>query len=91
MSWYLQAAEQRDGSWVCRFAGREFGTLPNRSLALHHLAEAATQLGGRHIFSFYLHHLDGKIERMPATDPVAGEMGSAANQSHVCASENQPV
>jgi hypothetical protein len=76
MSWYLRADEQQDGSWVCRFGSQQFGTLPTRTLALHLLAEAATLLGGREIFSFYLHHVDGKVEARPASDPVPGEMSA---------------
>lgn len=73
MSWYLRAVQQRDGSWVCRFGHQEFGTMPNLTLALHQMAEAATQLGGRDIFTFHLHHLDGKVEARHASDPVPGE------------------
>ena len=74
MTWYLRATERPDGTWECRFGGQEFGILPSLPLALDYLAEAASELGGRDIFVFYLHHLDGRIETRRATDPVPGEV-----------------
>jgi alkyl sulfatase BDS1-like metallo-beta-lactamase superfamily hydrolase len=73
VSWFLRAVEQADGRWVCRFGKHEFGAQPNLTLALHLMAEAATQLGGRENFTFYPHHLNGGVEVRPGTAPVPGE------------------
>jgi len=73
MTWFLRAVEQPDGRWTCRLGSQELGTHKNLTVALHNLVETAIELGGRDNFTFYLHHLDGSLERQPATDPVPGE------------------
>jgi hypothetical protein len=73
MSWFLRAIEQPDGRWLCRFGREEFGVMPDELSALRHMVEAASALGGRASFLFYLHRLDGTIESRPATDPLPGE------------------
>lgn len=37
------------------------------------LAAAAIALGGRDMFRFYLHRIDGTIDTRPAADPVPGD------------------
>lgn len=73
MSWFFRAVEQPEGQWVCRFGPHDLGTYPNLTVALHHLVEIATELGGRHNFTFRLHRLDGTVESRPGTDLVPGE------------------
>jgi hypothetical protein len=73
VSWFLRAVEQADGSWLPRFGSAEFPIQPDEASALAFLVAAATALGGRHMFSFYLHRRDGSIESRPATDPLPGE------------------
>jgi hypothetical protein len=73
VSWFLRAIEQADGHWVCRFGREEFGTMPDEPSALRRMVEAASALGGRESFLFYLHRLDGTIESRRATDPLPGE------------------
>jgi hypothetical protein len=66
MTWFFTAVERPDGQWVCRFGPEQLGTYLNLTVALHHLVETAIALGGRSMFSFRLHHLDGTIESRPA-------------------------
>jgi hypothetical protein len=73
MTWTLKAIELPDGRWTCRFGSADLGTYRSLVVALHHLAEFATELGGRANFWFHLHHLDGRIVTRPASDPVPGE------------------
>jgi hypothetical protein len=73
VSWFLRAIEQTDGQWICRFGIQDFGTMPDETSALLQLATAATALGGRELFHFYLHRHDGSVESRRGTDPVFGE------------------
>ena len=73
MTWFFRVVEQPDGRWACRFGREDLGTYPNLTVALYHLVEIATELGGRHNFTFRIHHLDGSVESRPAADPVPGE------------------
>jgi hypothetical protein len=75
--WYLRAIEQSDGQWECRFGRETLGLRPDPVSALHHLAEVATSLGGRHLFELYLHHRDGRVESRAATDPLPVRRGIA--------------
>ena len=71
--WYLKAIELHDGRWECRFGREDLGTRPTREAALYLLAAAATLLGGREIFGFYLYHRDGRTESLDAAAPLPGE------------------
>lgn len=67
MTWFLRALEQDDGSWACRFGAIELGVMPDESSAVAFLADTAAARGGRDRFEIYLHHLDGRLDRRPAS------------------------
>ncbi len=73
MMWFLKACELPDGSWMCRFGGERLGTVRDKNAALWLMAEAATELGGRDLFHFYLRDSNGTTESVLGIDRLPGE------------------
>jgi hypothetical protein len=73
MMWFLKAHELPDGFWTCRFGRERLGTVRDKNAALWLMAEAASELGGRDLFRFYLRHGNGTIESVLGTDVLPGE------------------
>ena len=64
---FLKAVEQPDGQWSFRFGREDLGVMPDAACALDLLEASAVKLGGRDLFEFFLHYLDGSVDRVPAT------------------------
>lgn len=68
--WYIRAHEQVDGSWVCGWAGVDFGTLTNEVTLLGFLVALTTALGGRELFEIHLYRRNGRTDLLQAADPA---------------------
>ena len=66
--WFLNATQRGDGWWVVRWAGVHLEPVPTEPAVVDLLAALATALGGRDMFDLRLHHRDGKITRMAASE-----------------------
>jgi hypothetical protein len=62
--WFFRAVQLEDGRWSCRRGIQEWDTHSHLDAALSHLFELAAPFKEA---SFFVHHLDGTIERPAST------------------------
>ena len=64
MAWFFRAIELPDGRWACRRGSTEIDGHSVLQDAVEHIRRLAKAAGNAELF---LHHLDGRVERVRET------------------------